>query len=266
MLGAIQVTGGFCPEARQFFARAGALDGRHKRAYDRMIRTLIRGGVWSTLDCFYVFATATSAAALTNIVRSSFTATATNSPTFTADAGYLAANSGDKYVDSNYNPSTQAINVTASSMAVGVWVTSFTANDRAAIGVNESSGTANSINIFPRLNADGKIYARINDQSDTAGTTIATAVGYSVGTRTGTSRFVYKNGGADIAGLGSSTAGTIQNNTLVIGVTRFDGSLAGTCYDGTIAAADMGGYRTQAQNQVMYDGLHQYLQTIAGIA
>src|SRR4051812_5124572 len=65
--------------------------GQRKWLYNNLIRSLVQGGVWDKLDALYIFAAADQATALTNLRSSSFGATAVNSPTFTADSGFLGA-------------------------------------------------------------------------------------------------------------------------------------------------------------------------------
>jgi hypothetical protein len=65
----------------------GALSNSELRLVSNLIRGLKTDGVWSSLDRLWLFAAENSTQALTDLVARS-SATATNSPTFTANQGF----------------------------------------------------------------------------------------------------------------------------------------------------------------------------------
>jgi hypothetical protein len=83
-----------------------------------LVEDLKTAGVWDKLDLFYVFATDGDSdyATLNWKAPSSFQATKTNSPTFTANEGF--AQSGTAYLDSGYNLLTDGTNYTQDDMGV----------------------------------------------------------------------------------------------------------------------------------------------------
>jgi hypothetical protein len=87
---------------------------------NQLVLDLKTAGVWSKLDTFGVFATdGDSDFALIDWIRLS-DYTAVNSPTFTADKGFQG-NGTSSYIDMNYNPSTQAVNLSLNNNSIGVF-------------------------------------------------------------------------------------------------------------------------------------------------
>src|SRR5690349_9234537 len=115
-------SGGYCSDARAFFSRVSGLTTAHKKAYNKLIRDLISAGVWTTLDVLYIFATANSATALTNLKSSSFGGTASGSPTFSVNAGYTGTDaSSTVYIDTGFNPSSGSPSFTQNSNHLSIW-------------------------------------------------------------------------------------------------------------------------------------------------
>jgi hypothetical protein len=118
----------------------------HLRTYFRAINPiyeLVEGlrddGILAKLDRLWVFAQPTQAQALVDLVAST-TATAVNSPTFTANRGYT----GDgvtSYINSLFNPSTNGVNWVGASVGLHVWcITNRAANDTRVFGFVGSGG------------------------------------------------------------------------------------------------------------------------------
>lgn len=80
---------------------------------------LKKAGVWSSLDRLWLFAAENSTQALIDL-KARATATATNSPTFTANRGYAGGTTS--YINTNFNPSTAGGNYTQNSATYGCWV------------------------------------------------------------------------------------------------------------------------------------------------
>jgi hypothetical protein len=87
---------------------------------NQLVVDLKDGGIWSKLDTFAVFATdGDSDFALIDWIRLS-DYTAVNSPTFTSNRGFQG-NGTSSYIDMNYNPSTQAVNLSLNNNSIGVF-------------------------------------------------------------------------------------------------------------------------------------------------
>jgi hypothetical protein len=87
---------------------------------NQLVLDLKDGGIWSKLDTFANFATdGDSDFALIDWIRLS-QYTAVNSPTFTTNQGFTG-NGTSSYIDMNYNPSTQAVNLSLNNNSIGVF-------------------------------------------------------------------------------------------------------------------------------------------------
>lgn len=114
------------PEVRAWSASVAAAGGgvssARRKLVNGLIQTLKSAGVWNALDRLWLFAAENSTAALIDLVARS-TATAVNSPTFTADRGYTG-NGTSSYLDSNFNPGTAPgpKQYAANDASFGTWV------------------------------------------------------------------------------------------------------------------------------------------------
>jgi hypothetical protein len=85
---------------------------------NQLVVDLKAGGIWSKLDTFGVWATdGDSDFALIDWKRLS-QYTAVNSPTFTTNVGFQG-NATSSYIDSNYNPAINGVNLTLNSVSFG---------------------------------------------------------------------------------------------------------------------------------------------------
>jgi hypothetical protein len=158
-------------------------------AQDTMVRALVDGGVWDRLDVFYMFANENSGADnLINWVNpGTNNATAVSSPTWTSLEGYTGDGSAD-YIDTNYNPSTDAVNLSLNSYAYGVYIRNNVEENAGVIG----NSTARNY-LYPRRVGDSQL-CRINSSSNLAGS-VADSRGLWIATRTASNaRALYRNG------------------------------------------------------------------------
>jgi hypothetical protein len=92
------------------------------QAQQAIVDKLVGFGIWSKLDVFYMFATNTSQAALSNwIAPGTFDATLVNSPAFVAYKGF-SGNGVSSYIRTHYNPSSDATNYLLNSASAGAGV------------------------------------------------------------------------------------------------------------------------------------------------
>jgi hypothetical protein len=128
-------SGGDAAATTAFLARVTAasltIDLTHTNMYRNLINGLVSDGLISgatpKLDALYFFATNTvtgsnTALALMSLASSSFAATVSGIPTFTADQGYASTdNASNKALNSNFNPSTAGGHYTQNSAHISVW-------------------------------------------------------------------------------------------------------------------------------------------------
>jgi hypothetical protein len=88
---------------------------------NQLVVDLKDGGIWSKLDSFRVYATdGDSSYALIDWKRLVM-CTAVNSPTFTTNVGYRG-NGTSAYINSNYNPSLHAVNLSLNSASIFAYI------------------------------------------------------------------------------------------------------------------------------------------------
>jgi hypothetical protein len=100
------------------------------RQVDKLIRQLIEDNNWSQLDRFWIFASEIESNGWVSIVNPSGITTGTwptnllktGSPPWTQNIGYKGIGSVSNYLNTNYNPSTQATNFSQNSGTVGLYV------------------------------------------------------------------------------------------------------------------------------------------------
>lgn len=91
-----------------------------KKNYNTYIVSMKNGGVWDLMDVIYLFAATSSDAALVNIVNpGTYTATISNSPTFTQYKGFTG-NASDTSIDTTFNPSNVSANFTLNSASMTI--------------------------------------------------------------------------------------------------------------------------------------------------
>lgn len=158
--------GGIDPDAlawRSTIIATNAVSPAQLRRVSTLIRALKAAGVWSSLDRLWLFAAENATQALTDL-KARATATAVNSPTFTANRGY-AGNGSNAYINTGFNPATGTPLYTQNDGSFGVWIETaetvtgsdhhYIANDEAIFsllrqlnatqynfGVNASAGTS----------------------------------------------------------------------------------------------------------------------------
>lgn len=103
-----------------------------------LITSLKAANVWSSLDRLWLFAAENATQALIDL-KARATATAVNSPTFTANRGY-AGNGTTSYLNSNYNPTTLGSKYLRDNASMATWVeTAPAANGGIEIGTDNSA-------------------------------------------------------------------------------------------------------------------------------
>ena len=131
-----------------------------KTLQNTLVTDLKTAGVWDKLDLFYVFATDGDSdyATLNWKTPTSFQATKVSSPTFTTNQGFQGDGSS-AYLRTNYIPSTDAVNVTPTSMSAGGYEKIFpTSTYGSIIGVDSGSN-----DVLTSTKFSGDSFYRIND-------------------------------------------------------------------------------------------------------
>lgn len=195
------------PQAAAFIARTTGLSTPEQNAYITMINGMVTDNIWTKFDLLYIYATNTTTTALLNLVSTNFTATNTGGLTFTADQGFTGTGSVGGFVDTNWMPSTNAVQYTMNGGMTGSYIRSsrVTSNNMTAYGCNNVAGT--SFSYFRGRNASNNIEAGVNDGTF-GGFANANVQGSWILNRTSSTNVdVFKNAGA--TRLGNITATTV---------------------------------------------------------
>jgi hypothetical protein len=151
------------PETKQYLNHINVMPSKHYiMALDDLIHGLKDDGNWQLLDRLWIFATEHKDNAQVSIVNPwSTRITEVNNPTWTKLLGYQGDGSSS-YLNSNFNPYTQAVNYKTSNASFGVYSQSnVAANGNVDIGGVDSSGIRAIYQ--DSQNALGQVSVNIND-------------------------------------------------------------------------------------------------------
>jgi hypothetical protein len=211
-----------------------------------LIAGLTADGIFAKLDRLWIFAQATEALALVDLVASA-TATAVNSPTFTANQGYTG-NGTSSYVETNYNPGDGGTYKYLQNDAhFSDWdLTSSTAdNTMCGNSANSASFQWFSSALYPRLNDIG------------GANSPGTAVGHNLVTRSVSNLRTFYQSGASV-GTDAAVTHAIQNRTFrVLGATE-----ANVFSTHQLAAFSAGGGLTATEAANFYTRLRTYMTAV----
>lgn len=248
-----------------FLARTSGLSGTETNAYRALINGLVSDGTFSLLDILYIFATNTTTTANLNLISTSFGITSAAAPSFSADHGYTG-NGTTQYLDTNFNPATSGVNVTANSNSMGLYLT----NTRAANGSQTDMGCANPANtIYSYMNAlsdSTGINAEMNAFNFPASfSTAATPAGFSALTRTSTTLSAYKNNSSTALSPSPATdaaLGLPSNNYFLLAFNGPTAGVASAFAPDTITAAFAGAGLSGAQFLLISNRINAYMTAL----
>lgn len=220
-----------------------------------LIATLKSASVWTPLDRLWLFAAENATQALTDL-KARATATATNSPTFTANRGY-AGNGTTSFVNSNFNPSTASGNYTRNDAMFGCWVeTAQTAS--AAAHTYVGAYVTNYAYMSQNNTTQNKWAANANGNTLF---TFSTQTGLWVPQRTGANaQALFKDGASVATDTRASTV--LENRTVVflaLDISAFEAT------DARLALGVIGKSLTAAQHAGFYAAARAYM-TAVGVA
>lgn len=128
----------YIAEASALFARMTVQpDATRKGLIQDLISSLKDDGLWNKIDVFYVFAAHTEQASLLNWKSTSYNCTAYGTPTFTTDVGFTGGS--NKYLDTNFDLSTNATYFTLNSGSLYVYLQTVVTGAYCDIGVKETA-------------------------------------------------------------------------------------------------------------------------------
>ena len=214
-----------------------------------LVTDLKTAGVWSKLDVFYVFATDGDSdyATLNWKAPSNHQVTKVSSPTFTANEGFTD-NATSAYLDTNYNPTNDAINYALNAASFGFFISDL------------GTFTGTSISDFGATDAvDRAWYRRSSDRF------YINSSGYTFVTPYTANTFVHANRNA------SNNAQVYHDGTLVNSSTNvstgippvnFNAFKRSTLFvDSTLGVAFVGG-DLSSESSDFHDAINNYLTAL----
>lgn len=249
--------------AAAFNARTSGQDVTHLDANCVFINGLDTDAVYASGDIAYLIATDTTGNSALNIFSSSFTFTPTNSPTFTADSGYVGGSTSN--IDTNFNPSTNGVNYTQNSASIYIWtLTNFGAGTDYGVAVGQHLSNANfTIRIYPHF-SDNNYYGSIN--ANLGGSSFSHAAGHFYGIQravppdgaTGIVKFI------DVDSQADGNSSTALSNVDII-LLNLDATGANTApFTGNLAFMWAGATLGATKEALLCHRVNVYLTTIAG--
>jgi len=235
---------------------------------DTLLYTLDTAGIWGRLDCFYLFANASSANAIVNWkdpTGTDATLSATP-PTFTAYKGFQGnGNSsavGTMYINTNFNPNT-ATHYQKDSCAIGIAIqTNLTqAVSGNCFGCTDSTAWVRLIN----RNTSNQTTASCNSTNNAqVVSSITDGAGYFSFARIATATYYIYNDKSSTTATRNSVADPNANLYLLAFNTDGPASAAATTlYDSDqISCFWAGSYMSAAQITIIVDAIERYLDAV----
>jgi hypothetical protein len=204
-------------------AGGAALDATHKQAVSDLVTALKGHSLWTKLDGLWLFANQHATAALIDI-KGLRTATAVNSPTFTADQGY-AGNGSTSYVNTTFNPSSHGSQYTQNSAHLFFYDrTSRTTDSPTSTNCGNYNGSNNLAAIGPRPGGTSVYW--VNDAAGITASGPANIQGCWIASRTSsTATALYRNG-SSFASSGAANSVGLVNLAMFVGALNNNGSPA----------------------------------------
>lgn len=241
----------------------GTVSDARKALLNTMVAGLKNDGVWSKLDRLWIFAAENSTSALRDFVARS-AATLTGAPTFTADRGYVGQDATNPtiYIDSQYNPTTDATTFASNSCHISAWSRTNTAsvNGGSLNGLADNAGN-NATGITVTF-TDGNVYGRINDATASGSQGVpGTRIGHWVVNRSGASATqVYQSGA--LFSSPNATSGSFPNSTIIILANVLVGNAFFHGTPNQVSATSMGGSLTSTDATNFYNRLQTYMTAV----
>jgi hypothetical protein len=207
-----------CAQAATFLARTSSLTRRETSAYIKLINGLVANGLWSQLDLLYVLATNNTANAALNLISTSYSLVPHGSATFIPDMGY-AGDGSTGYIDTNWTPSTNAVNYTNANGSFGIYIqTSRAVNSSAPVGSGSSGAT---FTIIQPYETGSLVQYDINDAVFPTVASPSSQGAWLVSRVSGTVS-VYRNGSS--TALGSHVSSPVSLPTQPVTILAFNNS------------------------------------------
>lgn len=247
------VGGGFDPAALALFARMTTPPTTaRKQLINAVIVTLKGAGAWDRLTGLWVTAAADSQASLLNWKGNTNNLTATNSPTFTADRGYVGAVTS--VTTPRLVPALAPNSLGQNDVSLSIWYQQLGAGDN-----NKWDGLLVAGAFFSMIARDAtNLYGgNVNTNSFTGLNAAGAATGLVTASRTASNvTTLYKNGVSVTTNVAASVA---PSNIGIPFLAYTPDNVAFTGHDHREAAMAVGASLSAAQAAALYAALEDYM-------
>lgn len=223
-----------------------------KKVINDLFVGLAFDGIWTKLDWLSLFASHDAQSARLNAKNPAAAFTAVNSPTFTTDRGY-SGNGSSSYLNSGWDPATNAVQYAQNSCHLGVWFNTNGSNSgwlggSLAARINPSNGAST----FSLVGQSG---------SGTIITPVTSSTGFGAWDRSAsTAGKVFKNG-AEIGTFGT-TSSALNTSDFFACAYNNAGTPVYSAASTRIAAMCWGAHLSDAEHLALYTRLNTYLTAI----
>ncbi|NMC98227.1 MAG: hypothetical protein GYA62_00700 [Bacteroidales bacterium] len=207
-------------------------------------------------DTLYILAGETEESALKNLAKNAHHCTAQNSPAFVQYEGYTGANT--KYLDTNYNPSSQGVRFTQNNASYGVY--SRTNGDTLNTPIGHYDATKYA---FMRLRSSNASYGHLNTNGTPYNNPPCTdSRGMFINTRDGaaiSNAYFYINKTNNTTRINTGNTVGLVNNNIYILCRNGNGTAEAFDTSHQISFAFTGKYLTTDERDILVDSFEAYM-------
>ncbi len=222
-----------------------------KALLDALIVGLKSDGVWARLDWLSLFAAHGAQPARLNAKNPAQAFSLVAAPTFTADRGY-AGNGSSSYLNSGWNPLSNAVHYAQNACHLGVWVNSNPTNSGWAAG-------SLAARINPNNGATTVSFAAQSGSGSSVAS--AAALGFTAWDRGGSNAGKVFRGGVEVGSLATVSSAPTASDFFV-GAYNNAGTPVYSATNTRIAAVCWGAHLTAAEHLALHGRLAAYLTAI----
>jgi hypothetical protein len=246
--------GGFTPEYVTLLSKATSLGytlptAANQANQNKLIVDLKSAGVWDKLDVFYMFAnTGSKEFALLNWKNpNSFNASAVGAALTWNSSGYVGGLLS--YLNTNYNPTTNATNLAQNNVSMGLWK-----RTHDATAGKFMCGNSGASSYFPSVSGND---VRLHHQSGTLSATFAlSTTGLLILNRTASTAVSWSVNGSATSGTTAASVAPVNANYSVFTY----GTATASTYLGQISSFFLGA-SIVSETPAFYTAMNSYIAT-----
>ena len=214
---------------------------------------MVTDGTRAKLDLLYIFATDTSATALTNLIGSTTTALSATAPTFTANTGFTGNGTSATVNVTGYNFNAGTV-YTQNSASIFAWSAELALDNGYIVGNSSAFNINDSVQSF---NFGSATSTAVNSATAITSGTLSTGLGLFTTSRTSSVQIDQYQNTTNIATSGSNTSAAIVSSN-----PWFLGLASAGFFGGGVAAGGVGGGLTSTDVTNLYGRIHTFLNAV----